>query len=159
MSKTSARAPRTAIASGYETSVPRTVAAVLLVLVGIAWVVVYLAVARDAAQWQKGLGPKPSDQSGFMAPLGDWNLLIGFGILILGLFVSAHPSTVMGRGRGVVIGMLGFPLLGLLWIVVFYFVGTGADIPIPLMDVLGQKNLFLGIAFIAVGFFYAVHWE
>lgn len=159
MSKTKARLPRATGASGYETSVPRTVLAVLLVVVGIAWVTVYLTVARDAAQWQKGLGPKPSDQSGFMAPLGDWNILIGFAILILGLFVSAHPTTPMGRGRGVVVGMLAFPLLGLLWIVVFYFVGNSADVKVPLMDVLGQKNLFLGIAFIAVGFFYAVHWE
>lgn len=159
MSKISAREPSTTGLGGDQTSWRRTALAVVLVLVGIAWVTVYLTVARDAAQWQKGLGPKPSDQSGFMAPLGDWNLLIGLGLIILGLFVSAHPSTPMGRGRGVVIGMLGFPLLGLLWIVVFYFVGTSGDIPVPLMDVLGQKNLFLGIAFIAVGFFYAVHWE
>lgn len=159
MSKTSARDPLTSGVGGQITSWRRTALAAVLVVVGIVWVAVYLTVARDAAQWQKGLGPKPSDQSGFMAPLGDWNLLIGLGLIGIGLFVSAHPSTPMGRGRGVVIGMLGFPLLGLVWIVVFYFVGTSGDIPVPLMDVLGQKNLFLGIGLIAVGFFYAVHWE
>ena len=39
---------------------------------------------------------------------------------MLGLVVSAHPSTPLGRGRGVVVGMLGCFLIGLLWICTFY---------------------------------------
>ena len=41
MSKPSARKP-TVLASGYETSIPRTAIAVLLVVLGIAWIAVYI---------------------------------------------------------------------------------------------------------------------
>ena len=51
-----------------------------------------------------------------MGDLGNWNYLIGFGLFLLGLAISAHPSTPLGRGRGVVVGMLGCFLVGLLWI-------------------------------------------
>ena len=50
--------------------------------------------------------PEPGSPA-FMADLGNWNYLIGFGLFLLGLAVSAHPSTPLGRGRGVVVGMLG----------------------------------------------------
>ena len=92
-----------------------------------------------------------------MADLGDWNYAIGFGLIFLGLIVSANKKTPMGRGRGVVIGMLGCFLIGLVWVVVFYFVGT--DTTIPVMRSLGQKNLVLGVAFMAVGFTFATKWE
>ena len=39
-----------------------------------------------------------------MADLGDWNYLIGFGLIFLGLALSAHPSTPLGRGRAVPVG-------------------------------------------------------
>ena len=55
-----------------------------------------------------------------MADLKNWNYLIGFGLFFLGLIIAAHPSTPLGRGRGVVIGMLGCFLIGLLWICVYY---------------------------------------
>ena len=92
-----------------------------------------------------------------MSSLGDWNFLIGFGLLFLGLVVSANKLTPLGRGRGVVIGMLGSFLIGLVWVVVFYFAGT--DNSIPLMGQLDQKNLFVGVAFMAVGFSFATKWE
>ena len=62
----------------------------------------------------KAGGPK------FMADLGDWNYAIGFGALFLGLVFSAHPVTPLGRGRGVVVGMLGCFLIGLIWICTYY---------------------------------------
>ena len=64
-------------------------------VVGIAWIVYYTVVRVDPAA-------VPAPESGgpkFMADLGDWNYLIGFGMLFVGLVVSAHPSTPLGRGR------------------------------------------------------------
>ena len=128
-----------------DVSVVRTVVAALLAAVGIAWMVVYINVAQDG----EGLA--------WMGDLRRWNFLIGFGLIVLGLTVAGHPSTPLGRGRGVVIGMLGCFLLGLIWIVVYYM--TGSDFDIPLMRNLGQYNLVVGIGFMAVGFVYATRWE
>ena len=93
-----------------------------------------------------------------MADLGNWNYLIGFGLLFLGLVVSAHPSTPLGRGRGVVVGMLGCFLIGLAWICTFYVISDDVS-RLPIFDDLGQKNLFVGIGFMAVGFTFATRWE
>ena len=155
MSKPSARKP-TVIASGYETSVPRVVIAAALVLLGIAWMVVYYTVARDAALAVPG-AEKPSNPLPFMADLEKWNYLIGFLLIFAGLVVSAHKTTPLGRGRGVVIGMLGCFLIGLVWIVLFYFIGS--DTSVPVMNDLGQYNLLVGIGFMAVGFSFATKWE
>ena len=65
-----------------------------------------------------------------MADLDNWNYLIGFGLIFLGLIVAAHKKTPLGRGRGVVVGMLGCFLIGLVWIVLFYFVGSDSSIPV-----------------------------
>lgn len=144
--------------SGYETSVTRCVLAVALVVIGIVWIVVYINLAMDAATYTKGLGlPKPDNPIPAMADLKGYNFLIGFGLIFLGLVLAADKRTPMGRGRGVVIGMLGCFLIGLIWVVVFYFVGEQTKI--PLMRSLGQKNLVLGVAFMAVGFAYATKWE
>lgn len=143
MSKSSPRIPAATTASAI--SVPRTVAAALLVVVGIAWMVVYINVAQD--------GQKLT----WMGDLMRWNFLIGFGLVFLGLAVAGHPGTPLGRGRGVVVGMLGSFLLGLIWIVLYYM--TGQDLSIPLMKNLGQYNLMVGIGFMAVGFVYATRWE
>jgi hypothetical protein len=126
----------------------RTGLAVLLVLVGIAWLVVYLTAADPGSTGR---------QLAWMRDLGRWNFVIGFGLLFLGLAVAAHPSTPMGRGRGVVVGMLGCFLIGLVWIVLYYV--TGQDLTLPLITDLGQYNLVVGIGFMAVGFVYATHWE
>ena len=144
MSKpTSRTTPAAATAPGI--SVPRTVASALLVAIGIVWMVVYINVAQDG---EKLL---------WMGELERWNFLIGFSLIFLGLTVAAHPSTPLGRGRGVVVGMLGCFLLGLVWIVLYYI--TGQDLAIPLMKNLGQYNLMVGIGFMAVGFVYATRWE
>ena len=157
MSKPSARKP-VVVASGYEISIPRTVVAAALVVIGIVWIAVYVVVAKDAANYTPSLGgKKPDNPLPWMADLAKWNYLIGFGLIFLGLIVSAHKKTPLGHGRGVVIGMLGCFLIGLVWIVVFYF--TGADGPIPVMNDLGQYNLVVGICFMAVGFAFATKWE
>ena len=99
---------------GASISVVRMAIVVVLVVAGIAWVTYYLASAQDSG--------KPA----WMADLGDWNFVIGFGAIFLGLVLSAHPRSPLGRGRGVVVGMLGCFLIGLIWIVVYYV--TGQDL-------------------------------
>ena len=127
-------------------SVVRTVVAALLVAVGVAWMVVYLNVAQDG------------EQLTWMGDLMRWNFLIGFVLVFLGLALAANPATPLGRGRGVVVGMLGCFLLGLLWICTYYVVSDDPS-AIPIMNDLGQYNLMFGIAFMAVGFTFATRWE
>lgn len=126
-------------------SVVRTALAAALVVAGIAWVVYYAAAVR------------PDGTPGSIAELGDWNFLIGFGAVFLGLILAAHPTTPLGQGRGVVVAMLGCFLFGLLWIVVYYI--TSQDATIWLIRDLGNYNLLVGIGFMAVGFVYATRWE
>ncbi|MEO5651497.1 MAG: cell division protein CrgA [Marmoricola sp.] len=157
MSKPAARKP-TALTSGYQTSIVRTAIAALLVVLGIAWIAVYLNVAKDAAEFVSFPGAKkPSNPLPWMADLARWNFAIGFGLIFLGLMSASHKLTPLGRGRGVVIGMLGCFLIGLLWIVSYYFIGNN-DV-VPLMKDLGQYNLMVGIGFMAVGFTFATKWE
>jgi len=119
----------------------RSLISLVLIVVGIAWVAVY---ASSSPSW--------------MADLGRWNYTIGFVLILLGLGAAAHPGTPLGRGRGVVVGMLFCFLFGLAWILVYYFVGDHlADVPV--MRDLGNYNLVVGIGFMAVGFTYATHWE
>lgn len=139
--------PRTApgAPTGPDLSLPRTILAAVLVVVGIVWMAVYLNVAQDGQSLT------------WMGELRRWNFLIGFGLILLGLSVAGHPGTPLGRGRGVVVGMLGAFLIGLLWIVVYYI--TGSTIELPVMKELDQYNLVVGIGFMAVGFVYATKWE
>ena len=133
----------------------RFVIALVLMVLGIAWMAYYyVAVRVDPTAFPK---PDPGSPK-FMADLGNWNYLIGFGLLFLGLIISAHPSTPLGRGRGVVVGMLGCFLIGLLWICTYYVFSNNLD-SVPVLDDLGQKNLFVGIGFMAVGFTFATRWE
>ncbi|WP_139979734.1 cell division protein CrgA [Nocardioides litoris] len=132
----------------------RSVLALVLVVAGIAWMTYYYIAVRDP----DGIGPEPATGPGFMRDLANWNYLIGFGAVLLGLAASAHPSTPLGRGRGVVVGMLGCFLIGLAWICVFYAIANDTS-SVPVFNDLGQKNLFVGIAFMAVGFTFATRWE
>jgi cell division protein CrgA len=154
VSKPSARKP-TVLSSGYETSIRRTVLAGVLVLLGIVWMIVYINVAKDAATALPG--QKTDNPLPWMADLEKWNYAIGFGLIFVGLAVSAHKKTPLGRGRGVVGAMLGCFLIGLIWIVTFYFLGN--DTSVPVMTDLGQYNLLVGIGFMAVGFSFATKWE
>ena len=147
--------------SGYETSIPRTAIAAGLAVLGIVYIVVYYLVARDAAiAVDVPGGKKPSNPMPWMADLKLWNYAIGFGLIFLGLMVSAHKKTPLGRGRGVVVAMLSCFIIGLIWIVVFYFVNGGSGgVDIPVMTDLGQWNLVFGISLMAVGFAFATKWE
>jgi hypothetical protein len=135
----------------------RFIVSLVLMILGIAWIAFYYVVVQAdplANPPEKPGGPK------FIQDLGDWNYLIGFGLFFLGLMASAHPSTPLGRGRGVVVGMLSCFLIGLAWICVYYVFSNSADVGgIPIMDDLGQYNLVVGIAFMAVGFTFATRWE
>jgi len=156
VSKPSARKPLV-LATGYETSLTRTVISAALAVIGIIWIAVYINLAEDAATYTPGLGKKPDNPIPFMADLEKWNFLIGFGLIFLGLVIAAHKKTPLGRGRGVVVGMLGCFLIGLVWIVLFYFIGS--DSSVPVLNDLGQYNLLVGIGFMAVGFTFATKWE
>lgn len=158
MSKPAARNPLVRV-SGFETSLVRCAIALVLVLAGIAWIVFYTQFAMDAAEWVKGLGKKPGTPFEWMSDIERWNYVIGFGMIFVGLIASAHPKTPLGRARGVVIGMLGCFLIGLAWIVTYYFVAQSTSAHIPVMDKLGQSNLLVGVGFMAVGFTFATKWE
>ncbi len=141
-------------AAGPRFSV-RFLIAILLVVLGLAWVAYYYTVVRV----DPSVIPAPDPGSPkFMADLERWNYLIGFGAFMLGLAISAHPATPAGRGRGVVIGMLGCFLVGLIWICTFYVFSDDIS-GIPVMNDLGQYNLVVGIALMAVGFTFATRWE
>ena len=143
---TKSRSAATEVTPPVETtSVVRTGLAALLVAAGIAWVGYYVFAVYDDA--------KPT----WMADLGDWNFLIGFGAIFVGLILAANRRTPVGRGRGVVVGMLGSFLLGLIWIIVYYV--TSQDLSIPVIRELGNYNLLVGIGFMTVGFVYATKWE
>ena len=131
---------------------PRFLVALVLMVAGIAWIVYYYAGVRPSAPGGDPTGPAA------VGDLGRWNYLIGFAVLFLGLIVSSHPKTPLGRGRGVVVGMLGCFLIGLVWICVFYIWSNNLD-PIWVFNDLGQWNLMVGIAFMGVGFAFATRWE
>ena len=133
---------------------PRFVIALVLILAGIGWLVFYYVQARGNPLAFPPVEGTPKA----VADLGDWNYAIGFGLLLVGLMVSAHPSTPLGRGRGVVVGMLGCFLIGLVWICTFYIFSDDLS-HLPIFNDLGQWNLVVGIAFMAVGFSFATKWE
>ena len=132
----------------------RFISSLIMIAVGIAWIAVYYTQVWVAPGEEAGsLGSLT-----FMGDLDRWNFAVGFGLVFLGLIVAAHPTTPLGRGRGVVVGMLGCFLIGLAWIVTFYVFANQID-AVPLFDALGQFNLMVGIGFMAVGFAYATRWE
>ena len=132
----------------------RFLLALVLMVAGIAWIAWYYAAVRA----DPSALPAEAGSPKAVADLGNWNYVIGFGALLLGLAVSAHPTTPLGRGRGVVVGMLGCFLIGLLWICTFYVFSDDLSV-LPVFNDLGQWNLAVGIAFMAVGFTFATHWE
>ena len=120
----------------------RFLLALLLMVGGIAWIAYYyLAVRVDPAVVDATAGGPA-----FMADLAGWNYVIGFGALMLGLVISAHPMTPLGRGRGVAPAMLTCFLVGLVWICTFYVFSDDIS-RVPLMDDLGQKNLLSCVSF------------
>ena len=139
---------------------PRSVLALLLILGGIAWLIYYYyGVRPDPTAFTKAGKPVGPSGIGFMGDLKKWNYVIRIGAFLLGLMVAAHPSTPLGRGRGVVVGMLGCFLLGLLWICTFYVISGDNIAKVAVFNDLDQWNLVVGIGFMAVGFSYATRWE
>jgi hypothetical protein len=139
---------------------PRFAVALVLIALGIAWLAYYyLGVRPDPTAFTKDGKPVGPSGIGFMGDLKKWNYVIGFGLFMLGLVVAAHPDTPLGRNRGVVVGMLGCFIVGLLWICTYYVFSTDKLDEIPVFNDLGQYNLMVGIAFMAVGFTYATRWE
>lgn len=132
---------------------PRFGIALLLIAVGIAWILYYYFGVRPDEVGGKYQGLEP------LRKLKGYNYLIGFLIFFAGLIISAHPKTPLGRGRGVVVGMLGCFVLGLVWICVFYIFANDHLSSIPVLNDLGQKNLIVGIGFMATGFAFATRWE
>ncbi|MDO9458235.1 cell division protein CrgA [Nocardioides sp.] len=132
--------------------------ALLLMAAGIAYIAFYYIGVRAPEGFNDQGEAFPATGPGFMKDLGGWNYLIGFGVFFLGLVISAHPSTPLGRGRGVVVGMLGCFLIGLAWICTFYAISQDTS-KVPVFNDLDQKNLVVGIAFMAVGFTFATRWE
>lgn len=128
----------------------RFVVSLAAIAAGIAWIAYFYLAVRG----ENGEAGSPAA----IADLGNWNYLIGFGAVFLGLILAAHPSTPLGRGNGVVVGMLGCFLVGLVWICLFYIFSDDLS-DLPVFNDLGQKNLFVGIGFMAVGFAYATKWE
>ncbi|NEN78015.1 cell division protein CrgA [Nocardioides zeae] len=131
---------------------------VLLVVAGIAWIALtWRSLGLDTFdEWS--LIPDGEQPRRWVWELGLWNYAIGFGAILLGLIVGAHPSTPLGRGNGVVVGMLACFGIGLLWICTFYLFADDIS-SIWVFGALGQWNLVVGIAFMAVGFSYATKWE
>lgn len=144
-SKASGAGQRPVAASEMSLSIPRTVIAGVVAVLGIVWIAVYINVAQDGESLTA------------MGDLGRWNFLIGFGLLFVGLGLLSNPRTPLGRGRGVVTGMLGCFLIGLVWIVTYYM-ASGSDV-IPVLRNLDAYNLIVGIGFMAVGFVFATRWE
>lgn len=127
-------------------SAVRTAVAALFVVAGLAWLTLHYLHGRHHLE-----GISLSDG------LKDWNWIIGLALFFVGLVAMSHPRAPLGRGRGIVIGMLGCFLIGLAWIVLYYFTANDADFPV--FSDLGQLNVVVGIAFIAVGFVFATKWE
>jgi drug/metabolite transporter (DMT)-like permease len=135
---------------------PRFVVAILLMVLGVAWIVYYYVVVRVDPT---AVPPDKAGSPAFMADLKRWNYAIGFGLILLGFLVSADKSTPLGRNRGVVVGMLTCFLVGLIWICTFYVISGNNLSKVPVFNDLDQFNLLVGIGFMAVGFAFATKWE
>ena len=69
----------------------RFLIALLLMVLGIAWIAVYLNVAKDAAEFVSFPGAKkPSNPLPWMADLARWNFAIGFGLAVVGLLMTMN---------------------------------------------------------------------
>ena len=128
----------------------RFLIAIALVVIGIAWIAVYYTGMRDLADHSKGFQP--------LKAMKGWNYLVGFLLIGVGLVVAADKSTPLGRGKGLVATMLTCFGIGLVWICVYYIWNTDLY-KIWVFNDLDQKNLLVGIGFMAVGFAYATKWE
>ena len=134
---------------------PRFILALLLMVGGIAWIVYYYVVVRvDPTVTPPPEAGKPA----FMADLEDWNYLIGFGMLMrrpAGLGPPLDPARPRPRRRRRHARLL--PDRSAVDLHVLR--DEQQPVVVPVMNDLGQKNLFVGIGFMAVGFTFATRWE
>ena len=128
-------------AAGPRFSV-RFLIAILLVVLGIAWIAYYYTVVRVDPVRDPGPGARQPAVHGRPRALELPDRLRRDHARPGHLGPPEHPA---GRGRGVVIGMLGCFLVGLLWICTFYVFSDDIS-GIPVMNDLGQYNLVVGIA-------------
>lgn len=133
---------------------PRFVLALAVVLAGLVWLAYYYLQVRV----EPGTTGKPGGP-GWMIDLDRYNYTIGFALVMVGLVLMANKATPLGRGRGVVVGMLGCFLIGLLWIAVYYMFAAAENHGPGMIEDMGNYNLLVGISFMAVGFAYATKWE
>lgn len=79
----------TTVTTGEKSSLvtPRFLISLLLVVAGIGWIVYYYVGPRGNPLAFPPVEGSPKA----IADLGRWNYAIGFGLLMLGLMVSAHP--------------------------------------------------------------------
>ncbi|MGN6723461.1 MAG: cell division protein CrgA [Marmoricola sp.] len=164
MSKRSASDPGLSMSarslSGFTTSWVRVGIASAVAVLGIAWIAVYMLAARGHAVGDlnaKGTAVVHTSLP-WMSDLKNWNYMIGFGLIMIALIIAANRTTPLGRGRGVVVGMLACFLFGLAWVVTYYMAASHIS-SIPIMKDLNQYNLLVGVAFMAVGFSFATKWE
>ncbi|HEY1133290.1 MAG TPA: cell division protein CrgA [Nocardioides sp.] len=137
---------------------PRFILMVVLIVVGIAWITMTWRALGASSYDEWAFIPEEERTRRWVWELGLWNYAIGFGAILVGLIVGAHRSTPLGRGNGVVVGMLACFGVGLIWICTFYLFADDIS-SIWVFGALGQWNLVVGIAFMAVGFSYATKWE
>lgn len=145
---------------GFTTSWLRVGIAVAVAVLGIAWITVYELAAEPHAMGDlnsKGTAIV-STSLPWMADMKNWNFLIGFGLIMIALIIASDRRTPLGRGRGVVVGMLSCFLFGLAWVVTYYMAASNIN-SIPIMKDLNQYNLLVGVGFMAVGFSFATKWE
>jgi hypothetical protein len=68
---------------------------------------------------------------------------------------QGQPASAKMSGRWVAPLMVGFFLLGLAWIVVYYISPDG----VPVMKSLGNMNLIIGFGLLGAGFITATRWK
>ncbi len=119
---------------------------IALAVLGIAWGVIWVVASHLLA---------------FMRPLGNWNLAIGAGALVLAvvLFLVLRPRTgtpyAPGARRWVPPTFIGVGLFGVAWLIVYYVAGQY----IPFMTPLGNWNILVGMAGMAAAFIIATLWK
>jgi len=65
------------------------------------------------------------------------------------------PASAKVSGRWVAPLMVGFFIVGLAWIVIYYIAPDG----IPVMKSLGNANLLIGFGLLGCGFITATRWK
>jgi len=140
---------------------PRFIVALVLMGLGIAWIAYYYIVF-DPTAFPPSDGGKPK----FMGDLGDWNYLIGFGLVLIGLarciaMVLIWNALACGSGElaavlvalNSVFQILTYSVLGWLYLTVVpgWFGADTATLDISMGQIARSVLIFLGVP-LAAGF-------